>query len=454
MSRILLALLLLLPELVFAGPQVSVRAELLNGDRAVVGGTVALQVDVLVDTWFSSPPELPSLVLDGAVVTAPGGEAVHLTEKQGGTSLFGLRYTYQITPQNAQVYDIPPLTLRVTAGQGEGAVKVSSPALHFAAVQPAGVSGEEPVLVAQQVELTQTLEKSHDPLRVGDSLTREVRIRAVGGQAMLIPAPVFTQVKGLSRYVQPPTVRPLSDGRGGVNGGAREDSVIYRITEEGSFQLPPIELQWWSLIDQQMHLASVPQVLIEATGNAGYRAPFSVAEDLRTLKHSAQVGIARHWLVILAVLIVGAASVYFLWPRARSLIREWQRLRERRRRAWLSSAQYAWRLTRRQIALRPPQLDGLYLWVRRSSGHVDLQSFVAANHPILDQRLRQCLELIYGRSKTAGRAFSQLPTMLDELRRSYRRADSPPSSKYALKPLNPSSTKKVFHEHAHPASIR
>lgn len=442
MSRIWMGVLLLLPTLAWAVPHVSVRTELLNSDKAVVGGTVVLQMDVLVDTWFSSPPELPSLSLENAVVTAPGGEALHLTEKQDGTSLFGLRYTYQITPQNAQAYTIPALTVRVTPGQGAGAVDVTSPALHFTAVQPAGASGEEPVLVAQQVAFTQTIVKSHEPLRVGDSLTRELQIRAVGGQAMLIPAPDFAQVKGLSRYVQTPTVHPLSDGRGGVSGGAREDSVIYRVIEQGSFQLPAIELRWWSSADQHMHVASVPAVTIEAAGNAGYQTPFSVAEDLRALRQSAQVNIARHWLVILAALIVGAVCVYFGWPWARSFIGDWQQRRDQRRRAWLDSADYAWRLTRRQLALRPPQLDALYLWVRRQTGHVDLGSLSEGHDALPIKRLQQCLRMLYGRTRPASGAFPELGTALVDLHRAYRPRASQPSAQYALKPLNASSTDK------------
>ena len=458
MSRIVLGLLLLLPALTYAAPQVTprviARAELLNADKAVVGGTVALQIDVLVDTWFSSPPELPTLVLDGAVVAAPGGEALHLTEKQGGTSLFGLRYAYQITPQYAQEYQIPALTLRVTPGQGQGTVEVNTPALRFTAVQPAGVTGEEQVLVAQEVELTQKIGTSHEPLRVGDSLTRQVQIRAVGGQAMLIPAPDFASVKGLNRYVQPPTVHPLNDGRGGVSGGAREDAVIYRITEQGSFQLPAIELRWWSSVDQQMHMASVPEVTVEAQDGSGYRAPFSVAEDLRAIKHSAQVSTARHWFVLLAALLVGGVSVYFLWPWARSLMADWRQLHEQRRRAWLDSADYAWQLTRRQITSRPLRLDGLYLWVRRSSGHVDLGSFLVEHDTSFTKRLQHCLERVYGRSGSGPDAVPELGHALNDLHKVYRPSASPSPQTYSLKPLNPSSTKEVLHENARPASAR
>jgi hypothetical protein len=451
MKRALMFLICLLPSLALAAPQVSVRSELLNGDKALVGGTVTLQVDVLVDTWFSSPPELPRLAIDGAVVTPPSGEAQHLTEKQQGQTLFGLRFNYQITPLNAQAYDIPALSVRVTPGQSQQPVTVSTTAQHFSAAQPAGAKAGESSLIAQQVELTQTIVKSHDPLRVGDSITRQVQTRAVGAQTMLIPAPPFADIKGLTRYVQPPSVHPLEDGRGGVNGGAREDSVMYRVTEEGHFSVPAIEVPWWSAADGQAHSASVPAITFEAKGEASYQAPFSMAQDLRALRHSAQVNIARHWLVIVAVLIIGAALVYFGKTRARALWVDWLQRRERRQREWLNSPEYAWQLTRQQLAAQPPRLDGLYLWVRRSTGRVDLQSFIGSRRLPLMQRLQRWFANLYAAEKSA--QPEPPAALLEDLQKVHQQHATRTSARYHLKPLNPQSTYGAIDESERHASV-
>lgn len=444
MSRALLYLFCLLPTLAVAAPQVSVRSALLGGDNALVGGTVTLQLDVLVDTWFSSPPELPTLSIDGTVVTPPSGEALHLTEKSNGKTLFGLRFNYLITPLNAQAYDIPALSIRVHPGESEQPVSVNSTPAHFSATQPAGAKAGESALIAQQVELTQMIVKSHDPLRVGDSITRKVQTRAIGAQAMLIPAPTFEPIKGLTAYVQPPSVHPLTDGRGGTNGGAREDSVMYRITQNGHFSLPAIEMQWWSTPDGQAHSASAPAISVEASGEASYQTPFSMAEDLRALRHNAQVNIARHWLLVLAVLIVAAVLVYLGRAPARRLWIFQQQLREQRKRAWLNCADYAWQLARQQLTGQPLRLDGLYLWVRRSSGHVDLRSFLNSRDVALMRRFQQCLASLYTPMRSG--AVQAPAALLDGLQHAHRRHAARHVPKHALKPLNPPASRETYEE--------
>lgn len=167
MTRTLLLSLLFWPLLGLAAePVVKVRAQLLPAESVMVGGTLTLQVDLLVDTWFSQPPELPSMTVAGAMVSEPSSEATHLNEKIDGKTFFGLRYRYQITPQNAGAFTLPALDIQVQPGQGSGPVKIASPPLHFTAKALAGDSGGagQP-LVASEVTISQELKASHEPLR-------------------------------------------------------------------------------------------------------------------------------------------------------------------------------------------------------------------------------------------------------------------------------------------------
>ncbi|WP_224945895.1 hypothetical protein, partial [Klebsiella pneumoniae] len=92
----------------------------------------------------------------------------------------------------------PPLQFQVQPGQGTGPVSLSSPPLSFQArALPHG--GKTPQLVANEVRFTQQIQRSHTPLRVGDSVQRQLRIEAEGAQAMLLPVPHFAAVKGLRR---------------------------------------------------------------------------------------------------------------------------------------------------------------------------------------------------------------------------------------------------------------
>jgi len=437
MKRLLLCLLLAvaLPALA-DDPVVKVRSQLLPGDSVLVGGTLDLQVDVLVDTWFSAAPQLPKLTLDGAVVSVPSGEATHLNEQIDGKAFFGLRYSYQITPQQARAFDIPALAIQVQPGQGSGPQTVSTRALHFTAREPAGGAAAGPRLVARQLTFSQALELSHKPLRVGDSVTRRLRVQAEGAQAMLIPAPLFAEVDGLKRYVQSPSVGPLGDGRGGVDGGQREDAATYVVSEAGHYSLPAIELHWWDASTGEQHSATLPALDFEAKGAAAYQTPFSITEDLRRLGQRAQLHIAGHWLALGLVLALLAALAWAANTWGAPLVGQWRAWRQRRRQAWLASPEYAWRQVRPQLAGSPPQLGALYLWLRRRTGCREMSSaFGRLPEPSVDYLLA-FFRTRYGREHRADTS-AQLLEALPGLPKAVAEHDSPPAARCSLKPLNP-----------------
>src|SRR5690349_17361641 len=100
-----------------AEPELRVQANLQPAGQVMVGSLVELQLDVLTDTWFTSAPTLPDLKLSGALVMPPDGHAEHLNQTLDGKSFSGMRYRYLITPNAAQAFDIPALTVRATPGQ-------------------------------------------------------------------------------------------------------------------------------------------------------------------------------------------------------------------------------------------------------------------------------------------------------------------------------------------------
>lgn len=437
MKRLLLSLLLLVPLLALAdGPEVRVRSSLQPSDSVLVGGSVALQVDVLVDTWFTAAPQLPKLDLDGAVVSEPSGEATHLTEQIDGKTFFGLRYRYQITPQRAQGFLIPAMAIQVQPGQGSGPLVVHSQPQRFVARQPAGGATDGTRLVAQQLEFSQALQPSREPLRVGDSITRRLRVQAEGAQAMLLPPPDFAEVEGLKRYPQPPAVGPLSDGRGGVSGGVREDAVTYVASQAGRFRLPAIELIWWDAASGEARTASVPAVAVEVTAAATYKAPFSITNDLRELGRRTQVHIAGHWPLALLLLALLGTLGYFGRDWGAELLARARQWREARRQAWLASSACAWRQVRPQLSANPPEMGALYLWLRRISGCREL-STVGGRLPVsLRNHLLVFVRSRYGR-EPRGSADAELLSTLPSIRRAIARASRSSSTAKGLKPLNP-----------------
>ncbi len=433
---LLLGFLLAWPALAEESPRVIVESRLVPNQQISVGGTVALEIDLLVETWFTAAPQLPALQLPGAVVTPPNGEALHLSEQRDGTPFFGLRITYRITPQQAGEFDIPALDIQVQPGQAAGPRNVQSQAQHFSAAQPSGLAEGEQALVAQQLTFTQQLSYSHDPLRVGDSVTRQLSIRAEGAQAMLIPAPELVEVDGLKRYLKTPQVGPMGDSRGNFSGGQRDDSVTYVVNESGDFSLPAIELKWWDS-GGQAHTASVPEVTFEATGDSSYQAPFSLAEDLRRLGHRGQLHIARHWLPISVALAALVLALFFGRSWLQRALHWLRRQREARRQAWLASPAYAWQQAQQQLSATPARLDALYLWVRRSGGGSSLQQFGTQLPKPLAQRLLALIGTRYAKPTTTSASTDELRHALGEARQAFETGRTDQVRPQALHPLNP-----------------
>ncbi|WP_347900554.1 hypothetical protein [Pseudomonas purpurea] len=410
-------------------PQLHVVALLVPSDAIVVGATVHLQLDVLTDTWFTQAPSLPELKLPGVLVLPPNGEAQHTTRTLDGKSFYGMRYSYLLTPNLAQAFDIPALTVRATPGQATRELSAQSQPLHFSVQQPPGFSPGEPVLVAQGLRLTQKIVYSSTPPKVGDSLTRELTLQADGAMAMALPAPSLVDIDGLSRYPKNPHVSNLDDGRGNLNGGQRIDSASYRIDTPGRHALPAIQVKWWDTSRRQAQIAELPAVTFDAAANSTYQPVFSIAQDLKTLgQHSRfQLSVQGVWLAALLALIV--ALGYFIrpwWQRGRNA---WRLRRSARKAAWQASADYAWRQIPAQLAKTPASLSALYLWVRRRGLGLRLG-------PGLQDVLRGC----YGPTPAEHQALQQLKGSLATLQRQAT-SQQPHPSPSALAPLNPGHEK-------------
>ncbi|MDR6915651.1 hypothetical protein J2X66_002519 [Pseudomonas sp. 3296] len=410
-----------------AEPDFRVQTHLQPATSVMVGGILELQLDVLTDSWFTDAPTLPDLKLQGALVLPPDGHAEHINQTLDGKSFNGMRYTYRITPNLAQGFDIPPLTVQATPGQASAPLSARSQALHFTAAHPPGFKPGETVLVAQGLRFTQKVINSATPLKVGDSITRQLTLQADNAMAMSLPAPALDDVSGLSRYPKNPQVSNLDDGRGNFNGGQRVDTVTYRIDTEGRYNLPAIELTWWDASSQQTLTAQVPAVSFEATANSAYKPVFSIADDLKKLGQQSRVHLSGHWLVVLTLLLVAILAGGFARPFVHRAYVAAQARRQARHAAWLESADYAWRQIPPQIDGKPAQLSALYLWLRRSRLGLTLST--------LNPRLQDLLRACYGRAPAEDQALRQLKDSLSTLHSQAEQRQASPAS--SLRPLNP-----------------
>ncbi len=418
---------------VAAPPQLRVHARLQPTSGVMVGGLVELQLDILTDTWFTDAPSLPELSLDNALVLPPAGQAEHLNERIDGQSFNGMRYRYRIAAQRAQAFEVPALTVHASPAQAAQAMSAQSEPLHFSAQALPGQQPAVAPVVASAMRLSQQVVNSITPLKVGDSITRQLTLQADGALAMTLPAPALGDVAGLSRYPKAPQVTSLDDGRGDFLGGQRVDTVTYRIDRAGTHVLPAVRVDWWDTGTQQMRTAQVPAVTFEAAVGSVGQPVFSLREDLKRLGRGNLMHVSRGWLWALGVLLALMLLAYAGQSLPRRLYQAWHRRRQARQQAWQQSPEYAWQHIGAQLSARPPQLSALYLWLRRSR----LGLALGAASPDLRPVLRAC----YGRAAATQAALPTLRLGLTALRNDTRQQRSAPAP--ALRPLNPAHEKDL-----------
>jgi hypothetical protein len=409
-----------------ADPQLKVQAHLQPAEGAMVGGLVELQIDVLTDTWFTSAATLPDLKLDGALVMPPDGQAQHLNQTIDGQAFSGLRYSYLITPNVARTFDIPSLTVRATPGQATTEITAQSQPVQFSAAQPPGFKPGETPLVANGLRFTQTVTNSATPLKVGDSITRQLTLQADGALAMALPIPTLGDIPGLSRYTKTPQVTALDDGRGDILGGQRIDSVTYRIDKAGSHTLPAIAVKWWDASTRQSRTAQVPAVTFEAAVGTPYKPVFSISEDLKQLGQN-HLRFSTRWLLWLTLIAAVVAAAYLLRPAFIRARQQWQARRQAQLQAWQQSPDFAWQQINAQLQGTPAQLSALYLWLRRSRLGLKLVN--------AGPRLQGLLRGLYGRQPSTEQTLVQLRESLTTLHSQAEQQHAKPAS--ALRPLNP-----------------
>lgn len=246
-----------------AANRAALEGRLLPEGSVRVGQTVVLELDIIVDSWFSAAPSLPALMVDGALVTAPNGAAQHLSVERDGTSLVGMRYHYRITPIRPGGLLIPAMRVGVQAGLVNVPVSVYDGPWRL---DVAAVDADAPALVASRVALSQGFVFSSPHLRVGDSIARSVTLRAEGTQALMLNAIPLDQVDGLQRSLPEATVTERADDeRADVQASQRIDRATYVITAPGRYQLPAIDLRWWDAERGQEQLARLPAYAFDAT---------------------------------------------------------------------------------------------------------------------------------------------------------------------------------------------
>ncbi|WP_168794066.1 BatD family protein [Paraburkholderia aromaticivorans] len=349
-------------------PRIMARAHLEPAGPVVAGSEVKLVVDVLTTTWFTEAPNWPLFNIPGAIVNLPDEQATNLSEDIDGTRWFGVSRAYRIAPQAGKTFEIAPLTITVYPGGMTGPAQVTTPALKLVATLPPGAEGMTTFFAAPKLTVEQKIEPTPGHLAVGAPLTRTITQRAASTESMLIPPAILGDVAGLKRYAKPAATRNIVEDRAGLVAGERTDSASYVAERTGTYNLPPVTIEWWNTTTRREEKIVLPAVRFSAAA-VREKPLFEIPIDAMRggMPHRIVVIHARQ-VIVGCVVVLGVILLIALRARAGSFVRRGERAVTHAWQRWLASDALAWR--KLATAARKGEwrrtIPALYAWIDRA----------------------------------------------------------------------------------------
>jgi oxygen tolerance protein BatD len=394
--------------------------------RVVVGQSTVLRFEVLAPNYMTSPPDLPSFQVRNAVTRQL--QSVNTNDERNGTSYAGVIMEFAVYPQEPGSYAIAQQKLTVKYAAEPPATReavLAVPRTTFEAFIPDAASALSPFVAASSLSAEQTVQRSSDQFKTGDSVTRTVTIKAEGLPAMLLPPQSFAAVDGLALYPAQPSLDDHIDGRTDAMTSMRIDSATYMLQRPGKYLLPAIDIAWWNVGSskiERIHLDEVPLAVAVNPGEPAASAPSG--QDARRRLDTIVDLLAEHWLIALLALAALVVAGWFA-PRA---IRAVRARRKRRHAAYLQSEEFSFHRLRH--AARRGDARAIYFalldWLQRfepaAPDHTIQALKAAANDAALESELGSIERQLFAPQSGAGhwsprRLLRQVTVARRDLRR-------------------------------------
>jgi hypothetical protein len=238
--------------------------------------SVYLQAQLLYTVRFYTATRIMDYTLSepsfskGSAITKKLGDDYQFETMRGGHRYVVVERRYAIFPQAAGELEIAPIQFegQVLTGR-QSTLQLFNQQLQIKRVKsetvlaevmpiPASFTGKE-WFPANRVKFES--EWLSQEFRVGEPVTRKLKIEAVGVDSNLIPVPSRDRkVSGIKLYPDQPQLHD-SVGSGGLI-GERLESIAVIPTQEGKLVLPEINLIWWDVDENRQRVETIPQLVV------------------------------------------------------------------------------------------------------------------------------------------------------------------------------------------------
>jgi hypothetical protein len=241
------------------------------------------QITITVRLFLKSGMHLSDASLEEpdlhARVIRLGNDARYQTRRQNATYQV-IERKYAIIPEEGEEITIPPLRFQAVAGSGNfphdpffdrftgraRRLKARSQELKITLLPiPKSYTGKT-WLPAKKLTLREKGKKrgKETILKVGEPLTREIVVTALGVTAEQLPELELTAPKGGKIYADKAQRETRTNGS--LLKAVLRQSVAFIPEQPGTFVLPEIRLKWWDLVNDREAVAVLPARTVKVVG--------------------------------------------------------------------------------------------------------------------------------------------------------------------------------------------
>jgi hypothetical protein len=426
-----------------------------NKQEVVAGEPLLVTISVYTSTWFTAPPQYGEIQVPEAMMVEYQQRTGSLRKTIGNRSYPAVEKKYVVYPFREGENRLPALSIQVESppeGDYRGKRRVvRSPERSFTVLPPPEGIATDKWLTAYQVDLSEQWDRPLDQLKQGDVLERQITIRTEGALAALIP-PMQADTGSFGK-VYPRAARLSNVQNQSSFTGTRVERWTYLLENEGSHNIPGIELSWYDPGSGQLKQATLgeKEITVNANPNLEFllsmqdslQAMLEIGEDVSEKEPFRWMGL--NWWQWLVALLSAGILVYFhvlILRRVRSS------LREKKIRTKESEERYFENLKKQAHGNPDPAelMRALISWYDRyrvDRYGPELEQFVCAwGDPGLKQALEKLEGIVYGGAERGDWNPKEMLMLLGEARKRAAARHAPPRNE-TLAPLNPAEQEAI-----------
>lgn len=371
----------------------------LDANEVFFGEPVEVTISVYTSTWFTKGIDPGNIKVNGAftIFFRPMSTSI----VQNGKTYAGVNLIYHVFPYEDKNLQFPVLNIDVETppeGGFEGKKKRIKTQAKNIKVKPVPPGFDKSNwLVADGLTVQDQWSSNLQQLKVGDVLTRTIRVNVDGTVSELIPPITWDSISNVSLY---PTRSTVDNQKSKTSINAyRQESMRFLLEDTGKIEFPEMVMRWYNPTQKKMYKRTLKAVSVNVMPNPNLGMLASIRDSLQVMSKKEAVENEDQSFTIFGFSIYSLVGLLFalvlaLWGTLKIVPLFVNKLRAKKL-SYLQSEPYYFKQFEKAIRTKNHKkaINAMYCWVDRlhlreptasyfaqKYGNKDLQKVVSNLH--------------------------------------------------------------------------